>query len=141
MPIKSVPICPRRRINRQQGFSLIEVLVTVTIVALLASIAYPSYQRHVIRSNQSLAQQFMLDIANREEDYLLNNRQYGTLQDLGVGTPNRLAAFYIITAAPQNSAAPYGYMITATPVAGTPEASDGPLTLDHLGNRTPATKW
>lgn len=116
-------------------------MVTVTIVALLASIAYPSYQRHVTRSHRSMAQQFMLDIANREEAYLLNNRQYGNLAELGLTLPGSLSAHYSITATPQNAALPYGYMITATPITGTPQASDGPLTLDHLGNRTPASHW
>jgi type IV pilus assembly protein PilE len=59
---------------QHKGFTLVELMVTVAIVAILASISYPSYIQYVIRSNRSEAQQFMLDVANREEEYFLNNR-------------------------------------------------------------------
>ena len=47
--------------SRQWGFTLIELIITVAIVGILASIALPSYRQYVVRSNRSAVQQFMLD--------------------------------------------------------------------------------
>lgn len=124
------------------GFTLIELMITVVIVAILAAVAYPSYQRYVIRSNRSEAQQFMLDVANREEEYFLNNRLYVDLSTLGLATlPSHLGQFYTLTSVPDNNAQPPSYTITATPKSGTMQASDGALVLTQRGDKTPADKW
>lgn len=122
------------------GFTLIELMVTVAVVAILAGIAYPSYQQYVIRSNRSEVQQFMMDVANREEEYLLNNRIYTTsLTDLNLALPSHVQSFYTVTIA--ITATPPGYTITATPQSGTMQAADGVLTYTSLGAKTPANKW
>lgn len=129
-----------------QGFTLIELMVTVAIVAILASIAYPSYQQYMLRSNRSEVQQFMMDVANREEEYLLNNRRYGSCcapatspNDLNLTVPSRVQSFYTVTVA--TTTAPPGYTITATPKSSTPQASDPTLTYLSNGTKTPAGKW
>lgn len=132
------PVCR----GETAGFSLIELMVTVAIISILAGIAYPSYQQYVIRANRSEAQQFMLDVANREEEYLLNNRQYTTtLSALNHGLPARLQRLYTITITKVDS--PPSYSITATPKSGTIQAQDpaGALGLTSQGVRTPADKW
>ena len=62
--------------RRAKGFTLIEVMITVVIVAILASVAWPSYQSYLQRSRRSEAQQLMLSIVNKEQQYLLDARQY-----------------------------------------------------------------
>lgn len=132
--------------GRIAGFTLIELMMTVAIVAILASVAYPSYQQHIIRSNRSEALQFMLMIANREEENLLNTRSYTDLAGLSLSPPNRLATFYTFTAAAATSCngvtltAP-AFCITATPVSSSSQKNDGTLTLDSQGNKRPADKW
>ena len=42
--------------NRHKGFTLIELMVTVAMVAILASIAIPSYRQYAIRNAESQAQ-------------------------------------------------------------------------------------
>jgi type IV pilus assembly protein PilE len=70
--------------HRNRGFTLIEVMVVVVIVAILASIAYPSYRDHVIRSQRSVAMGTLMDLAARQEQYFLDNRQYASsLTNLG----------------------------------------------------------
>ncbi|MGJ3700020.1 type IV pilin protein [Variovorax sp. AFSI2.2] len=127
-------------LQKQNGFTLIELMITVAIIAILASIAYPSYTQYIIRSKRSAAQAQMMEIANREQQFLIANRGYADKDTL-------IASGYTL---PSDVAANYGYTITlSTPVPGfvvtfTPtgtQASDGNLTLDHTGAKTPANKW
>lgn len=132
------------RMRRISGFSLIELMITVAVVAILASVAYPSYREHVVRSLRSEAQQFMLQVANRQEEYFLNTRMYAddlTLGKMGIVVPERVARVYQFAVAPDNQATPPNYKITMTPILGTSQELDGKLILDQRGNKTPKQKW
>jgi len=63
-------------LQRQRGFTLIELMIVVAIIAILASIAYPAYTRYTARSHVSAAQAYMMEMAQREQQYLLDNRGY-----------------------------------------------------------------
>ncbi|MFY9975421.1 MAG: type IV pilin protein [Chromatiaceae bacterium] len=126
--------------RRQGGFTLIELMIVVAVIAILATIAYPSYVEYVVRSNRSEAQQFMLEVANREEQYLLDARQYGTLANLGLAVPARVNRYYTVTATPA-AGPPPSYQITAVPKAGTMQALDVILGLTDQGVKTPTDKW
>src|SRR5258708_40114560 len=62
--------------RRSAGFTLVEVMIVVAIIGIMAAIAYPSYQSYVMRAKRSAAQQFMLDMTSREQQYLLDARSY-----------------------------------------------------------------
>lgn len=129
--------------NKIKGFTLIELMIVVAIIGILTAIAFPAYKDWVIRSNRAAAESYMLSIATKEEQYMVDARQYGTLSDLGMTTPpSSVSGKYTVSFTTlDNSAAPPKFTITAAPVAGTIQASDGNLTLDSTGAKTPAAKW
>ena len=60
--------------DKRNGFSLIELMITVAIVAILASIAFPSYQSYTIRSSRSAVQSELLQLSGLQEKIFLPHR-------------------------------------------------------------------
>ena len=123
------------------GFTLIEVMITVAIVAILASIALPSYRQYVIRAKRSAAQAQMMDIANRQQQFLIANRSYADTTALtasGYSLPAEVAGNYSYAVTLQESGPPT-FTITFTAIGS--QESDGNLGLTSEGVKTPAGKW
>lgn len=124
--------------KRPSGFTLIEVMVVVVVIALLAAVAYPSYRNYVIRANRSAAQSFMLEVASRQERYLLDARAYAAdLATLGVTVPSNVSINYTITTAGA-AGPPPTYTVTAVPI-GNQLADDtecGTLTINQANDKT-----
>ena len=142
------------RRGTQHGFTLIELMITVAIVGILATVAYPSYTQYIVRANRSAAQSFMFSVNNKQEQYMLDARKYAggasALADLNMIVPADVASRYGITVActmptaAGNCAALAGvptYTITGTPI-GSQLVNDtrcATLTLNHLGAKAPTT--
>jgi type IV pilus assembly protein PilE len=134
---------------RAPGFSLIELMVTVGIVALLAAIAYPSYLRYTVRGNRSAAQSYLMDAAQKQQQYLLDSRAYATTSaNLNDAPPPAVTNFYTVTFVTDTtspacpvSLTPPCFVLTATPLAGTMQASDATLTIDNTGSKGPTSLW
>lgn len=126
--------------RRTSGFTLIELMITVVIVAILVAVAFPAYQDHLRKGRRASAQTFMLEVGNREQQYLLDARDYavdpGALTTLNVTVPTDVSSYYTITVANTVAPPPPNYTISATPIAGSAQASDGVMTLTNDGTKT-----
>jgi len=101
--------------NIQAGFTLVELMIVVVVIAILASVAVPSYTGYVTDARRQGAMQEMLTIASRQEQHFLDNKTYATtLTDLGysaqpIGTDDN-GAYVSAT----DASALYTFAITST---------------------------
>jgi type IV pilus assembly protein PilE len=135
LPKPSVPA------QRMRGFTLIELMVTVAIVGILASIAYPAYGNYLIKGNRAAAQAHLMELAQAEAQYMADTRSYAdTVDHLRMTTPTSVASKYTITIDPTDGPPPT-FKISAVPISSTNQAADGTLTIDNAGAKTPSDKW
>lgn len=134
--------------QQAKGFTLIELMVTMVVVAILASVAWPSYQSYLQRSRRADAQSLMLSIVNKEQQYLLDARQYTDV--LGAGglaislqgwdctlnsSKTCANSFYDITVT-LNAGPPPSFTVTGTPKAASTQNGDGTMTFVSTGGKT-----
>ena len=116
------------------GFTLIELMIVLAIVAILATIAYPSYQQQILKGHRADAKSAVLEVAAREEKYFATHNKYSNIAgelnytsipfdvissgqkvySLGVTINTTGAPAYTITATPSGSQAVdvcYAYVI------------------------------
>jgi type IV pilus assembly protein PilE len=127
---------------QHRGFTLIDVLITVAIVAILATIAYPAYQDAVRKSNRAAAESHLSDIAQRQQQFLLDQRAFAAdLTTLGVTTPASVTPYYTITIAVV-AGPPPGFTVTAAPIGSQAgDLSGASLTITNTGLKGPSGAW
>jgi prepilin-type N-terminal cleavage/methylation domain-containing protein len=76
---KPLPEYSRMRHRPSQGFTLIELMITVGIIAILAAIAYPSYRNYVIRGQLVDATTGLSSVRANMERYFQDNRTYASV--------------------------------------------------------------
>lgn len=122
----------------QRGFTLIELMIVVALAAVIAAFAIPSYRQHAMKSNRAAAEAFMQQVANRQEQYVLNARTYATsLAALNLSPPADISNKYNIYVWPTpTSTSNVYYTITAVPIGGqTSDTVCGIIALDQTGNK------
>lgn len=123
------------------GFTLMELMIGVVIVGILTKIAVESYQSYMVKSTRAAAQSSLMDIAQRQQQYLLDTRAYASsVTALNTSVPTSVSTYYTVSVS-ASSGPPPAFTITATPVDSTRQVSDGALTIDQAGSKTPAAKW
>lgn len=135
-------------IRQAAGFTLIEVMIVVVVVAILLSIALPSYQDSMRKGRRADAKAGLMDVANRQEGFMLDRNTYtDDMQELGLSgtstdTIKSEEEYYNIKAAACTGAGQTiatCYLLTATPIAGGAQADDTRCTkliLDSTGAKT-----
>lgn len=121
----------------QDGFTLVELMVTVVVIALLAMVALPAYNDSVRKGRRSDAKAALTKIAARQEQYFMDNKTYTTdIEALGfakiTGTNEAYSTddHYRIRV---SAASQTAFKAEAQPVAEDPECQQ--MTLDQNGTR------
>ena len=135
---------------KSRGFTLIEVIIVISIISILVGLALPNYREYVLRSNRAVAKGALLEVASRQEQYFVNNRSYTHLladltypatyfidsegQPLGSAT----GSIYQITITdPASNTGETTYTLSAIPQGG--QADDvkcGSLGIDDQADKT-----
>jgi len=118
--------------KRQQGFTLIEIMIVVAILGILTALVYPSYQRYVDQSRRTDGRVGLLDNAQRlERCFTLQNSYANCAGTINANTENR---FYTISSVDADLGATT-FTLLATPIGVHAGDACGNLTLSHTGNR------
>lgn len=113
----------RKTTSKQSGFTLIELLIVVAIIGILGAIGYNSYSKYMVESRRGEATSRLLQLAQSQEKYYLNNNSYTkTLSDLGVSNNQTTNDNYTISLS--TSSADQRFTITATVNTGGAQSSD-----------------
>lgn len=124
-----------RQRHSQGGFTLIELMIVVAVIAILAAIAIPNYNAYLIRSSRADAQAYLMELAQRQQQFLMDARAYASTEaDLQAARPSTFDRRY--TLAIVTGANPPTFTITATPQG--PQVGDGNLVIDQAGGKTRA---
>lgn len=121
---------------KKNGFTLIEVMITVAIVGILAAVAYPSYTEHVKKSARAEAITALVDAANKQEQFFVDNHDYtSVLANLGLNTTTETGLYTLTIVAVANSRE---FTITATPASGVPltDSYCTTLVINELSTKT-----
>lgn len=137
--------------RKEQGFTLIELMIAVAVVAIISGIAITSYKSSVMKANRSAAKSALLDLAAREEKfYTLNNTYSSTPTDLygstttvtfPINIPGTGPALYTIaapavTAASTTTTTPTFVTITATPTGSQSGDQCGNFIINSFGQQS-----
>jgi type IV pilus assembly protein PilE len=118
----------------ERGFTLIEVMIVVVIIGILSAIAYPNYSEYVRRGARADAMTLLLDAANKQEQFFVDNRAYSNdLEAIGVPTATENGYFNVTLENVTNDT----FRIVATAASGPVQGDEQcpALTIDELGVR------
>ena len=128
-------------LRQQIGFTLIELMIAISIIAILMAIGIPSYQSQIRKGQRAEGQRVLVEISSRQEQYMMNRQVYTTVlgpAGLNYTVDNEVADNYTfdiqLTVGP-----PDGFVVTAKAIGS--QVKDGDLSLSSNGVKTPASKW
>ncbi len=106
----------KRNFSEQKGFTLIELMITVAIVAILASIAYPSYKEYVAKSRRAEARSVLMAAQQWMERFYSENYRYDqNSAGVAVTDASQFPRYFSVSPVPGQGAAMYDITLAVTP--------------------------
>lgn len=150
-------LCQRHRQRgvSSGGFTLVELVVAVAVIGILLAIAMPAYNQYLIRANKAAAKAALLDIASRQEQYVMTAGSYGTLAQIGYTLPTEVSTYFDVTVTTGTNsgssvAAMQGlpiFTVSASGKAGTIQSGQPAagattaLSINQFGLKLPVAEW
>jgi type IV pilus assembly protein PilE len=127
--------------KRILGFTIIELMIVLMIVAILLSLAYPSFAQYVRKAKRGEAQQLLLNWSINQEIWRSNNSLYAKVSDLAAPTNDH----YILSTDGTPTATAYKLQAVGGGDQVNDKARDGTdchtLTMNQTGIKLPAPCW
>ena len=128
---------------KKNGFSLIELMATVAIVGILASIAIPTYNNYSIKSHRVEGKSLIMEIMQRQEKYYTENNTYTTnLSLLGYSSSPVISeqGYYSVSASAAADGITNNVVLTAQPVGSQASDTDcGSFIMNSNGQKSTST--
>lgn len=118
------------------GFTLIELMITVAVVAILAAVAIPSYSEHVRKSRRAQAKADLVELAQQLERFHTVQNTYNGMTLPFTQSPRDGKSYYTLSLS--GAATSSSFTLQAVPGTGQDKDKCGTLTLDQAGRKTPA---
>jgi type IV pilus assembly protein PilE len=118
-----------------KGLTLVELMMTVAIIGIIASIAIPSFQNQIVDARRRDGITQLLQLQMQQESYRLTNKSYATTTQLGLPVSD----YYAFTSSTVSATT---YTLTATAKSSqTGDSACTALTLDQSMNKAPEACW
>jgi len=130
-----------KKCNRAAGFTLMEVMIVIVIIAILLGAGLPGYQESLRKGRRSEAKAGLMEVANRQEQYMLDRSTYTTdLTRLGYTSPliTDEGHYGIVVEQCDGGSIENCYKLTASPLNSSPQIKDtkcGKFVLNSRGVR------
>lgn len=127
--------------HRDAGFTLIELMIVVAVIAVLLTIGVPTYRDYMLRGHRANAQAVLTEIAGRQQQFLLDRRAYAsTLAELNFTVDSEVAKRYDLQITIPVGTVP-AFTVSAVPKDSQVGDSCGTLSIDQSAARLPAGCW
>ena len=123
--------------RKMRGVTLLELMIVVVIIGIMAAIAYPNYRDFAARAKRNEAKAILLEIAQNQERFYLQNSTYGTLSQLGYAgdTIETDTGSYDVTIAPAPDASNFN-AVASFKLGGKEASKCLTFNIDGRGSQT-----
>ena len=113
-------------------------MIAIAVGTILLSLAVPSYLSHVRRSTRTEAQSYLMSVAVRQQQFMLDTRAYAaTVGAVGLAVPDRVQAGYTLRLT-VDAGPPPTFRLVAEPAGNQAYDACGTLSIDQAGTKTAA---